>query len=420
MSLIGKFTVSVSSAHFEKSVTAFGKMSPYASIKIGNNEQRTNTHDKGDKCPIWDSEFEYLLGGEESFMKVTVWSKGTISDTFLGRADLSLTQLLAEQDRYIKHDLIHKKVVGQICISIKFRGTGGGRCSLTQISSDNVLLEALPDGSQSEQTNTERPKRASYVYPDLKAPPPSYTSHDESNAPKPSAPPPAEAPPPMMRQPSAPPPQLATKEDAFAQSKLRQLKTSSSFEGAAFVPPAIDDKTQDVFTPPSENPHTELFKAPNAKAHTEEIKINANVVKKSTAYGPSYLDDGTSFSDVPTLIKKVIIYNDGKFIYGIQVESRLGVPGLRHQRIQDPFGYSVLELAEDEYITEVKGGEEDKGLIYVEFFTNKGRKKHYGGPDDSLSCAFNVYIPSGNVVVGFHGSYGHLMHSMGVLSAPEI
>lgn len=170
-----------------------------------------------------------------------------------------------------------------------------------------------------------------------------------------------------------------------------------SAHDAASAPPGYDEKSI----------------SPNSMT-TDEQKMK---ITQSTCYGPCGVHDSVEFCDVATNIQRVVVYNDGKNIYGLQVVSRSGAERCRHQKIQEAFGYSVLELGDDEYITEVKGGEDDAGIVFLEFFTNKGTKKHYGGKADGYVSPFNVYIPMGNVVVGFKGAYGRKMHNVGVLSA---
>lgn len=167
--------------------------------------------------------------------------------------------------------------------------------------------------------------------------------------------------------------------------------------------------TNKVDAPPAYDSNEPEFSSMSA----EESKMK---ITGSTNYGPA-LSDSKEFCDIPTNIQRLHIYNDGKNIYGIQVFSRTGAERPRHQKVQDPFGFSVLELKVGEYITEVKGGEDDAGIVFLQLFTNMGTKKHYGGKTDGYVCPFSVYIPYGNIVVGFKGAYGGKMHNVGVISA---
>ena len=42
--------------------------------------------------------------------------------------------------------------------------------------------------------------------------------------------------------------------------------------------------------------------------------------------------------------------------------------------LKGDFGYSILELQQGEHITGVKGAEDDRGIVFIEIFTNKARK----------------------------------------------
>lgn len=63
--------------------------------------------------------------------------------------------------------------------------------------------------------------------------------------------------------------------------------------------------------------------------------------------------------------------------------------------------------------------EDDFGIVFLQIFTNKGTRKHYGGPEDAGS-PFSVYIPGGHAVVGFVGSYGQRLHNIGVITLPGL
>lgn len=141
-------------------------------------------------------------------------------------------------------------------------------------------------------------------------------------------------------------------------------------------------------------------------------------------------DPGREFIDDPLQIARVYFffsdYNGKKFINGLQIEGRDGTRGSRHSRVQDKCPYSVLELSPNERITQIEGYVEDpEGLVYLEFWTknNPDRKVqpiHIGGQSEDGTSFTRMILPEGHTVVGFHGTFGKHIKSLGMFVAePE-
>lgn len=166
---------------------------------------------------------------------------------------------------------------------------------------------------------------------------------------------------------------------------------------------------------------------PSAEADQPTIQADPTIdlkkVEKTTHYG---VLDGREFSDVPLRIKRVIMYIEAKMVVGIQVETHDGRLGSAHGKSQGRnVGVSQLVLKPEEYITNVQGGTTNNGLVWIRFTVaavngaTKETVKHFGGQRGDDTDEYSMYIKSGNVVVGFHGTKTMELKSLGVLHYPH-
>lgn len=363
----GKLRLTINEARLNGAALNLDKAAAFAIVDFGGTQplNRTRTTLPGNSSgylnPTWQEEFEYQLTGAENQITVMVYHKGKMEqEFFLGRLILPLGSLLGQQKAAAWYQLSNETNVGDIAVTTHF------------VEENAPLLNALPVATA--HARQLAPIQTNQVM--LSQGPPSYDDLSFGSAAKTST------------SAAAPPARL----QSFSSSST-EAPHPASLSKPAFSPLLSEKATQQAIS--------------NEKVTTMQM---------STCYGPK-LSDTNQFEDVPTLVSRVVIYTDGKHVFGLQVEGRDGNVGDRHQREQGPFGYSIFELQPKEFITTVKGGEEDNGIVYLQFVTNMGTKKHFGGRQD-MGSPFKIYIPYGNAVVGFHGGVGARLHNIGVLSAP--
>jgi len=105
------------------------KMDPYCIVKIGSNERRTKTHNRGGSKPNWGETLTFSLSGadEKNKVKFRLWDADVVSDDRIGQANVTLGELA----RYPREQWIQltswrnkRKICGYILVSVKFEGTG--------------------------------------------------------------------------------------------------------------------------------------------------------------------------------------------------------------------------------------------------------------------------------------------------------
>jgi Ca2+-dependent lipid-binding protein len=128
LELKGKFYVTICEAKDLVDPNLFGTMDPYVEIECCKDKFKTKVHQDGGKAPKWDAAFVFNLDGKQADdCHVAIYHKGLVTDTKVGRCDLSI-QSLCEDGKEHWYQVVDpsnfKKMAGQIKISAKFEGTG--------------------------------------------------------------------------------------------------------------------------------------------------------------------------------------------------------------------------------------------------------------------------------------------------------
>jgi hypothetical protein len=105
-------------------------VSPYVKVEVGSSEHfKTKTHENGDRAPHFEQAFLFNLTGVETDLHLKVYDSEVLTDTYIGRADLPLMQLLSSGGGEKAYDLYDpenfRKITGHIHIQLSFSGTGG-------------------------------------------------------------------------------------------------------------------------------------------------------------------------------------------------------------------------------------------------------------------------------------------------------
>jgi Ca2+-dependent lipid-binding protein len=98
--MIGMLTLTVHRGSDLHNVQLAGKMDPYFTIKVGNEQYRSRTHDGGHANPDWDQSFIINLDGTryETILHLTVWDKNVLADSVIGRLDIPCAKLTGTRD----------------------------------------------------------------------------------------------------------------------------------------------------------------------------------------------------------------------------------------------------------------------------------------------------------------------------------
>merc|ERR1712000_146308 len=74
-----------------------GKVSSYCLVEIEDTQHRTSTV-PSTTSPLFDQVFKFIIADPSSAqLKITIWGKHTISDSFLGQYKMSLSGLVKGQ-----------------------------------------------------------------------------------------------------------------------------------------------------------------------------------------------------------------------------------------------------------------------------------------------------------------------------------
>eukprot|EP00468_Gymnochlora_sp_CCMP2014_P012450 CAMPEP_0167756954 /NCGR_PEP_ID=MMETSP0110_2-20121227/9665_1 /TAXON_ID=629695 /ORGANISM="Gymnochlora sp., Strain CCMP2014" /LENGTH=379 /DNA_ID=CAMNT_0007643107 /DNA_START=130 /DNA_END=1269 /DNA_ORIENTATION=- len=103
------------------------QQSPYAVLKLNEEETKTNVHAKGGVAPKWHQKFSLKVDGSRELQKlnITIKEKGVMSDTVIGEVDLPLQVIIGgEQTRWWP---VRRKggVKGELKLKADFKGNGG-------------------------------------------------------------------------------------------------------------------------------------------------------------------------------------------------------------------------------------------------------------------------------------------------------
>jgi hypothetical protein len=120
----GTLTVTIVKGVDLNDIQTLGKMSPFAKLRVGNEEFTTKTHASGARNPLWNQAFIFNLDGKEAALHVTILNKGTLSDGIIGRVDIPITGLLkasAETAFTLVNPSDFKKGAGNIMIKTEYK-----------------------------------------------------------------------------------------------------------------------------------------------------------------------------------------------------------------------------------------------------------------------------------------------------------
>jgi hypothetical protein len=85
------FIIKPVSAQLVKDHDFFGKSDPYCVITIGQERQRTKTHQGGGKKPLWYDTLQFQSNG--TIMKVEIFDEDVGRDDLIGEGSVNLNQL---------------------------------------------------------------------------------------------------------------------------------------------------------------------------------------------------------------------------------------------------------------------------------------------------------------------------------------
>jgi len=374
MNITGKLYISAHKASALKSAQMIGRMSPYIRFEIANHSSQSPPCG-GDRNPDFKGHTSsFLLEEGDKICKMFIWNKRShFQDTLVGMADLNVEDL--------------KKLENNKKVEIKLKDEKDKPSGSVFISSKWEPIQLST--TKNDETKNDETKN-------------DETKDDETKDDDP--------PPPFETNPSAP-------------VLYPECTSSSSFQLES--PPSYNPQYTEEKNFKKQKEKVNFTTSQEVDTHLKKNQFTKQKEKKelqtetSTAYGVE-LSNSFVFKDPPARISLLKIFNDGKIIFGIQTIDDQGNKGNKNAPA-DKRLCSKLKLAEDEHITKISGSASDKGIVFLEIGTSKGVIKHYGGRDPTgEAVAFNVYIPDGTMVVGFHGSFGtHSLHSIGVITAPE-
>ena len=123
----GKLSIKVISAKLTYDTEIFGRMDPYAVLKIGYETLKTRTANDMGKTPVWNEVFEVQLRGEDS-IQFTLWDKDIGSkDDYIGDGAITLSDLM--HNRHVERwfPVMRKgKNIGNIQITLDFTPSNMG------------------------------------------------------------------------------------------------------------------------------------------------------------------------------------------------------------------------------------------------------------------------------------------------------
>lgn len=382
MASTGKLHVTLMAGKDIKSSQLLGRMDVFAVLAVGPSKQESTVDVKCGRFPMFHGQqFAFHLEGHEPSLEVVLLSKTRKGSTEVGVVSIAMAAIMSGQfktENWIDLQCPKsKKAHGKLRFCAHFEGAGGG-------GAPRFVASAPPAGTLDMGTSGEGVEgQPRFVIP--------VASPVEESA-QPGLPHLGSAP-------------AGLNAEVFVSPKAAELPSMPS--GGVFA----EGRDNTVFTPPKADPRTTAFIRP--------ASLEQNLIRASTAYG-RLRGDTHKFADTPSFLQRVLFYTDQKHLFGLQTFGWEGEQGDRHMRGTHEFPYAVLELAAGEYITEVTGAEDESGIAFLELKTTEGRKKHFGGRVGASGSPFSMYIPSGHVVVGWHGGFGVKLHCVGVLTAPGI
>ncbi len=123
----GKLIIKMLSAQLTYDTEVFGKMDPYATLKIGSQSFKTRTANDMGKTPVWNDIFEVQLRGEDS-IQVALFDKdyGT-KDDFIAEGAITLGDLMQNRivDRWFPVQRKGKSA-GNIHVGLEFTPSSQG------------------------------------------------------------------------------------------------------------------------------------------------------------------------------------------------------------------------------------------------------------------------------------------------------
>lgn len=434
---IGKITFYVYECAALKNTQLYGKMSPYLEFTIGNSSTKSGVViDGGDRNPNFKGKsFSLYVEEKDEVCNLVIWNqRTTFGDNIIAKIDFDMQELKKWGDEKKRMELKDVK------------DGKGGTINIKAVWESNEMLlrkkekESKEKESKENESKDDAPPDFDEMLEQMGYP----TIEANTDPVKESAPPGVVTVPPNNTSTSSIPSPI----NAYIPSPVNNsAPVESSSQTTEFAPQITASAPQiTASAPPSVNPNfvaPTVTRAPSAptvpraqgKKFVEKVdygtktKIETNeytkstenkeiIVENSTAYGASR-SNSLVFSDEPGILTLVKIFNDGKKIFGFQTIDENGKKSKKNAP-KKRLPCSKLKLEEGEGIVSVSGANDDKGIIFLEIGTNKGVKKHFGGRDPTgLATVFNLYIPDGSIVVGFHGKYGDHLHSVGVITTPD-
>lgn len=419
---IGKISFYVYECAALKNTQLYGKMSPYLEFTIGSSSTKSKVViDGGDRNPNYRGKsFSLYVEEKDEVCKLVIWNqRTTFSDNIIAQVDFNMEELKKWGDEKKRIELKDVK------------GGKGGTINIKVVweSTESILGKKQKESKETESKDDEPPDFDTMLedmgYPTVEA---------NSDPVKESAPNMITALPTENYQTQISISSIPSSSSSQITSSAPQI-TASAPQITASAPPGVNPNfieptvTREPSAPKEPTPRAQGKKFVEKIDHGIKTKIEKNEYTKSTESKELQVVNSTPygaersnsllFSDEPGILKLVKIFNDGKRIFGFQTIDENGTKSKKNAP-KKRLPCSKLQLEEGEGIISVSGANDDKGIIFLEMGTNKGVKKHYGGRDPTgLATVFNLYIPDGSIVVGFHGKYGDHLHSVGVITTPD-
>jgi len=118
----GKLVVNVVNGENLHNEELLGRMNPYVKLVVGSIIKKTTNAKHGGRNPRWEQELEFNIIEGENLITIEAFDSETISDDFIGMAQIPLKDVFASKLEDKTYDLVRKngKEGGKIRVVMRF------------------------------------------------------------------------------------------------------------------------------------------------------------------------------------------------------------------------------------------------------------------------------------------------------------